>query len=143
MNLSVVPLLFMGLFSGEADEPIELSLASGSYQVEIADTAFEQMRGLMGRDGLAFDQGMLFVYDRDQRVQFWMKNVVVPLDMIFLDSCGSVVEIHSNAVPGDTSIIEPETAVRAVLELRGGASKRDQIRVGDHVVGGEGFFRSC
>lgn len=145
MNVATIPLLFIGLFAGESDQSVHLTLASGSYQVEIADGPFEQMRGLMGREDLASNEGMLFIYPEDRQVQFWMKNVAFPLDMIFLDSCGKVVQLHENAQPDDASIVEPSLPVRAVLELRGGTSKRDQIRPGDQVMGsGVGaYFASC
>lgn len=130
MNIAAIPLFFFGLFSSEGFETAELSLSGRLYQVEIADEPHEQIRGLMGHDHLEDNHGMLFLYDEDRVVQFWMKNVLIPLDLIFLDNCGTVIQLHENAQPDDPSIIESMSPVRAVLELRGGAAKRDQIQVG-------------
>ena len=143
MNGIAIPLILIGLLSGDTDQQAQLSLSGRSYTVEIADDPFEQMRGLMDLEGLDNDEGMLFVYTDDRVVQFWMKNVSFPLDMIFLDRCGSVIQIHEHAIPNDTTIIRSRSPVRAVLELPGGASKRDQIRKGDKIVGGQAYFPAC
>lgn len=143
MNPVAVPLLFFGLFASETGQSVPLSLSDGSYSVEVADDAVEQLKGLMGRKNLPANRGMLFVYPTDRIAQLWMKNVPFLLDMIFLDSCGKVVQLHENAIPNDTTIIQSVTPVRAVLELPGGASKRDQIREGDVVRNLPKFFADC
>jgi len=144
MNALAIPALFFGLFSVDGDAYSPVAIDDKSYSVLIADTPFEQMRGLMGHTSLAADQGMLFVYSKERSVKFWMKNVTLPLDMIFLDDCGEVTQIHENARPGDETIIPSDGPVRAVLELRGGASKRDHIRVGDHLkADGLQIFDTC
>jgi len=135
--------VIMVILTGDAHADIDLSLSDGRYSVEIADNSSAQMRGLMGRDNLPAGQGMLFVYPRDRRVSFWMKNVRFPLDMIFLDRCGKVVQIHENAPPGDPSIITSRHPVRAVLEIAAGASRRDRIRSGDRVSVEAGLFDDC
>lgn len=87
----------------------------------------------MFRDAIGPDQGMLFIYHKDQFVSYLMKNVSFALDMIFLDHCGVVLSIAENLPAFDETIIRPEQKVRAVLELRAGASKRAKIGIGDRI----------
>lgn len=137
MDLSIVPAIVFSLLGPGEPEKTTLLIKTDqgqiNYVVEIADDPFEQIRGLMRRPLLPDKTGMLFLYDHDRQVQFWMKDVSFPLDMIFLDRCGSVIQIHENAQPGDERLIASNQPVRAVLEIPGGASKRDQIRK-DHRI---------
>jgi len=143
MNALAIPALLFGLFGiGEADYT-SISVDDKTYSVLIADNPFEQMRGLMGRSSLGYDEGMLFIYEENRNVSFWMKNVAFPLDMIFLNQCGRVTQIHENVQAHDTTVIPSVVPVRAVLELRAGASKRDQIRVGDIVEVKPSVFENC
>ena len=100
------------------------------FNVEIADTNEERAQGLMHRASLPRASGMLFVYDRPQSVSFWMKNTLIPLDMLFLNERGEVVHIHENAIPGDLSPIPGGDNVFAVLEINGGLSQDFGIQVG-------------
>lgn len=141
--------LFFGLFGAVDSEPVGLTIktdhASAHYSVEVVADALTQMRGLMNRDSLDANQGMLFVYDEDRRAQFWMKNVGFSLDIIFVDRCGVIVKIHANAKPNDPTVISSSVSVRAVLEIPGGASKRAYIRSGDRIeISGEfDVFDAC
>ncbi len=90
--------------------------------------------------------GMLFVYDAPQHATFWMRNTLIPLDMIFLDETGTITHIHSNAKPLDETIIDGGQGVRFVLEINGGLAKRLDIEVGDflqHPAIGEKASLSC
>ena len=91
-----------------------------SFTVEIADTPAEQSNGLMGRTAMGDWRGMLFVYNSPRPVAFWMRNTLIPLDMIFADASGTVTKVHSNAVPLDESLIQSDGAVQYVLEINGG-----------------------
>lgn len=95
-----------------------------SFRVEIADTMAERAQGLMHRDSLAQDAGMLFVYDSPRAVSFWMENTLIPLDMIFLDDRGVVRRVHENARPLDRTPIAGGEGIRFVLEINGGLSGR-------------------
>lgn len=101
-----------------------------TLMVEIADDPAERAQGLMGRTALAPGQGMLFVYDRAQPVAFWMKNTLIPLDMLFMDDTGRIRHIHANARPLDETPIpgaapgDPDPARRFILELAGGTAAR-------------------
>ncbi len=101
------------------------------FHVEVADEPEERARGLMFRDTMPKSAGMLFVYDRPQSVAFWMRNTLIPLDMIFLDSSGKVRKVHSNAVPGDeTPIPGGASDILMVLEINGGLARAMGIAPG-------------
>lgn len=114
------------------DDSAELRGPFGSarFTVELADTPAERAQGLMFRDSLATSAGMLFLYERPQPASFWMKNTLIPLDMIFADRTGLVTHVHANAVPGDETPIPGGTDVQAVLEINGGLAARLGIAPG-------------
>lgn len=138
MNSAItISALFFGLFGLSETEPVELIITTKAgtiiYSVEIADNAFTQLRGLMNRQTVPANTGMLFAYDKDKIAHFWMKNVTVSLDILFLNRCGEIVEIYRNAKPDDPTVITSMNPVRGVLEIPGGASNRAQMRKGDRV----------
>ena len=90
------------------------------FSVEIADDAQERARGLMFRESLPASHGMLFVYPNERPLAFWMRNTLIPLDMIFVDAQGVVVNVHANAVPHDETSIPSTGPALAVLEIGGG-----------------------
>ena len=94
------------------------------FAVEIADDAGERANGLMFRERLPASAGMLFVYERPQPVSFWMKNTLIPLDMIFIGPDGRVNGVHANAVPGDLTPIPGPEGTLMVLEIQGGLAAR-------------------
>ena len=94
------------------------------FDVELALTPAEQSRGLMFRESLPRFAGMLFVYDRPRPLTFWMRNTLIPLDIIFLDESGRVLRVHENAVPGDETTIPSGGDARAVLEINGGLARQ-------------------
>lgn len=143
MNALAIPLALFGLFCIDEADYRSVVVDDKTYSVLIADNVFEQMLGLMGRSSLEDNEGMLFIYEDNRNVSFWMKNVAFPLDMIFLNQCGHVIQIHENAQAHDTTVILSVEPVRAVLELQAGASKRDQIRVGDIVEVKPSVFENC
>ncbi len=79
---------------------------------------------------MATSAGMLFVYDEPQFVSFWMRNTLIPLDMLFLDATGTVQHIHENAIPLDETAIPGGDDIQYVLEINGGLSSRLGITVG-------------
>ncbi len=97
---------------------------TASFSVELADTPDERATGLMHRDSMASAAGMLFVYEQPQRASFWMKNTLIPLDMVFADSSGRVTRVHANAVPHDETPIDGGKDVALVLEINGGLAAR-------------------
>ncbi len=101
------------------------------FTIELADDPAERARGLMHREIMARSAGMLFVFERPQPVAFWMKNTLIPLDMIFTDKTGRIQHIHENAIPHDLTPIPGGDGVYAVLEINGGLSKIYGFKVGD------------
>lgn len=100
------------------------------FSVDLADTPTERSQGLMYRDVLPRGAGMLFIYPTPQRARFWMKNTLVPLDMIFLDAKGRVLRVHANARPLDETVIDGGPGVSAVLEINAGLAGRLGIAPG-------------
>jgi uncharacterized membrane protein (UPF0127 family) len=100
------------------------------FTVEVADTPQARSRGLMHRETMPRGSGMLFVYDRPQRVAFWMKNTLIPLDMIFADATGTVRRVHHMARPHDETQIPGRGPVKLVLEINGGLARAMGIAPG-------------
>ena len=94
--------------------------STASFTVELADTAEERALGLMNRPEMPPFDGMLFVYPRPQSVSFWMKNTLIPLDMLFADETGTVQSIHPEATPMSTESIPGGRGIKLVLEINGG-----------------------
>ncbi|WP_347313300.1 DUF192 domain-containing protein [Defluviimonas sp. SAOS-178_SWC] len=94
------------------------------FAVEIADDPGERANGLMFRKRLPASAGMLFIYEHPQPVSFWMKNTLIPLDMVFIGPDGRVNAVHANAVPGDLTPIPGPDGTLMVLEIQGGLAAR-------------------
>ena len=109
--------------------------ATGDYpfNIEIADTPQEHSRGLMYRQTLAPDSGMLFDYGTERKVSFWMQNTFIPLDMVFIGADGLVKHIHAKAKPMDTTSIPSRFPVRFVLEIPGGRAAEIGLKDGDRI----------
>jgi len=118
-------------------EQILLTVHSGGkshrFTVEVARTPEEQQRGLMFRESLAPDRGMIFPYDPPQPVGFWMKNTLIPLDMIFIRADGTIANIAENTVPLSLDSVPSAGDAAAVLEIAGGRSAQLGIKAGDRV----------
>lgn len=95
-----------------------------SFTIEVADDPNERAQGLMFRETMPTTHGMLFLFEAPQQVGFWMKNTLLPLDMLFIRPDGSVSRIHENAIPHDTTLIDGGPGVSAVLEINGGLAAR-------------------
>ena len=105
-----------------------------NFNIEVATTREEQALGLMFRRSLPENAGMLFVYKRPQAAAMWMKNTLIPLDMVFIAPDGSVLRIETNTEPFSTAVIRSEGAVSAVLELNAGQADKIGLKRGDKVV---------
>jgi hypothetical protein len=118
-----------------AAERLQIVTASGTheYQVEIAADDATREHGLMNRRYMPSDRGMLFEFDREAPVSFWMKNTYIPLDMIFISRAGVVTNIVAEAEPLSERVIPSGPPCAAVLELNGGAAAAIGLKVGDKV----------
>jgi hypothetical protein len=110
-------------------------MAGQKISLEVARTPEEQAMGLMYRTSLAADRGMLFPFEPPRPVSFWMKNTLIPLDMVFLRN-GEVKAIAANVPPCTTTPCPsygPSTEIDQVIELRGGRAAELGLKVGDRV----------
>ncbi len=103
------------------------------FTVVLADDPSERARGLMYVESLPMLEGMLFIYPEPQAVTFWMKNTLIPLDMLFVGPDGTILALHENAIPHDETTISGGDGVIAVLEINGGMARRLGITVGDRL----------
>lgn len=104
------------------------------FNVEVALTVQQQDTGLMFRKSVAVDAGMLFPWDSPQVSEMWMKNTIIPLDMVFIGADGTIKAIAENTVPYSLNNISSGVPVLATLELRAGILAADNINVGDRVI---------
>ncbi len=116
-------------------ETVVIVTSSGrySFQAEIADTPAHRSQGLMRRPLMDADRGMLFDNGVDREMNMWMKNTILPLDMIFITKDGTVVRIAKNTVPFSQTIISSGVPVRGVLEVNAGTADRINLKPGDKV----------
>jgi len=112
---------------------IETAKGKFPFDIELALSPPQMMQGLMFRRALAADAGMLFDYGSPQPITMWMKNTLIPLDMIFIANDGKVVDFHERAVPMSLDTIETKVPARAVLEVNAGTVARLGVQVGDTV----------
>ena len=113
-----------------------LKTATGdhNFTIEVATTDQERALGLMFRRSLPENSGMLFIYDPPQSATMWMKNTLIPLDMVFISAEGKVHRIESNTEPFSTTVIPSEGEVVGVLELNAGEADKIGLKRGDKVV---------
>jgi uncharacterized membrane protein (UPF0127 family) len=123
-------------------ESLRIVTATGThdFQVEIASDDATREHGLMDRRYMPADRGMLFEFDHEGPLAFWMKNTYIPLDMIFITSAGVVTRVVANAEPLSERLIPSGGPSSAVLELNGGAAAKIGVKVGDKVR--HPFFKS-
>ncbi|MFD1106638.1 DUF192 domain-containing protein [Sphingobium olei] len=106
------------------------------FDVEVARTPQEQQTGLMFRKELAADGGMLFPMEPPRTASFWMKDTLIPLDLLFVHTDGTIAFIKAQAQPYDRTPVSAGVPVAAVLELRGGRAAELGIAEGDRVAWG-------
>ena len=117
--------------------PLTITTANGKthrFTVEVARSPEEQAHGLMDRQSLAPDHGMIFPYEPAQAVAFWMKNTLIPLDMVFISPGGKILRIEANTVPLSLDPVGSGDVVEAVLEIPGGRAAELGIQAGDQVI---------
>jgi len=121
--------------AGLEQVPLTIQTSTGKHQftVEVARTAEQQAQGLMFRQSLAPDRGMIFPYDPPTDASFWMKNTLIPLDMVFVRPNGTVGRVAENTVPMSLDPVPSLEPVSAVLEIAGGRAAELRIKQGDKV----------
>jgi uncharacterized membrane protein (UPF0127 family) len=116
-----------------ADVSVESAGRSHVFHVWIADTESRQAQGLMFVKRLKPHDGMLFIFPSPQVATFWMKNTLIPLDLLFIAPDGRIIRIAASAKPHSEATIDSMGIVRGVLEVEGGTSERLGIKAGDRV----------
>ena len=114
-------------------QPLVIKTADGEHKfsVEEAKTLDQQARGMMFRDSVAPETGMIFEFKEPKVATIWMKNVSVPLDILFVRSNGKILKIEHSHKPYTARSASSEAVIAAVVELRGGRAKELGIRPGD------------
>lgn len=138
LAIVLIILLIVGIYFVLKKERSEVWFKNQNLkvEVEVAETLWEQARGLMGRQSLAEDEGMLFVFSDEAPRSFWMKNTYIPLDLIFISQEKKIVEIKRNFEPCQESncpVYRSQASAKYVLEVNGGFCEKHQIEVGDEL----------
>ena len=118
-------------------QPLTIVTADGvrhAFTAELALNDAQREQGLMRRTTMAPDAGMLFDFGTSRDVMMWMKDTVLPLDMLFIDKTGTVTRVQENAVPFSEAIISSRGPIKYVLELNAGRAKALGLRAGDKVL---------
>lgn len=107
------------------------------FNVEVVDTPSKRHQGLMFRNNLEKENGMLFIFEKEDNYPFWMKDTLIPLDMIWINKNQEIVFIKENALPCqevNCPSIDPNQQAKYVLEINGGISQKININIGDTVI---------
>jgi uncharacterized membrane protein (UPF0127 family) len=130
--LLVALIFFMISPSKKSDSTV--CFEGSCINAELATTPKERNIGLMNRTSIPENTGMLFIFDKEGIYKFWMKNAVIPLDIIWLDENGKIIYIEKNARPcyvPSCPLFGPESSSKYTLEVNGGYTERHKINVGD------------
>ncbi|WP_373492223.1 DUF192 domain-containing protein [Parasphingorhabdus sp.] len=122
--------------AGLTQVPLSIRTANATHAfiVEVAKTGAEQAQGLMFRTRMAPDKGMIFPFPEDRVASFWMKNTVIPLDIIFIRRDGTIESIAANTIPYSLAPVRSNEPVATVLEIAAGRAKELGIEPGDRVT---------
>jgi len=110
---------------------IKMKIGNNNYNIELATTIAQKTKGLSGRDSLCKNCGMIFVFGFETNLPFWMKDTLIPLDMIWLDKNGKVVDIQTITEINSTKIYQNQTPAQYVIELNANDSQKINLKIGD------------
>jgi len=110
---------------------IKMKIGNNNYNIELATTIAQKTKGLSGRDSLCKNCGMIFVFGFEANLPFWMKDTLIPLDMIWLDKNGKVVDIQTITEINSTKIYQNQTPAQYVIELNANDSQKINLKIGD------------
>jgi len=114
-------------------DTVSATIKDKPFTLEIADTQEKRERGLMFRESMPADHGMIFIFDVADKYAFWMKNTLIPLDIVFLDAHGKVIDIEPRQAQDETPM-GPDEPESYVIELNAGAAKTLGLVKGDVIV---------
>jgi uncharacterized protein len=123
-----------GIAAGTGTLVLKTATGDHAFNIEVMASDQERALGLMFRRSLPENSGMLFIYDPPQPATMWMKNTLIPLDMVFISADARVHRIESNAEPFSETLIPSNGDVVGVLELNGGEAGKIGLRRGDKVI---------
>ncbi len=109
---------------------VRMRIGEKTFTLEVADTYSSRQYGLMNRDSLPLDRGMIFVFSREEPLSFWMRNTRIPLDIVYVDSVGKVVSIH-RMEPFDEEGVASAGPAQYAIELNAGAAAAAGVKAGD------------
>ncbi len=134
-TLVLLPCLAGGCSRSQSALPVvSMQIGKQSFQIEIAATPESQETGLMKRDSMPDDHGMIFIFPQEKICQFWMKNTRFPLDIVFLNTGGAVVSIHQMVAYDENNLTSSDFPSRYAIELNRGAAAAAGLKVGDVVA---------
>lgn len=136
ISLLVIAFALTGCFEKELKDPnlvIKSQNTSVGFKLEHAITSEQLTKGLQNRTELAKKHGMLFDIRPARNINMWMKDTLIPLDMIFVDQDNKIIKVVENTVPMSTDIIDSGGVVRAVIEINAGEAKKYDIKVGNSI----------
>lgn len=110
---------------------IKMKIGNSNYNIELSTTIAQKTKGLSGRDSLCKNCGMIFTFGFETNLPFWMKDTLIPLDMIWLDKNGKIVDIQTVTEINSTKIYQNQTPAQYVLELNANDSQKINLKIGD------------
>jgi len=135
MNKILFIMLSMVIFfscNGEGDK-VKLQISDKIIEVEIADTDQLRALGLMNRKTLEENSGMLFIFEEEKKLSFWMKNTLIPLSITYISRAGEIKEIH-NMYPLDERSVPSSRSVMYALEMNQGWFEKNSVTIGDRII---------
>lgn len=135
--LLIIPISWIALERiGNNQQQNKVCFENYCFYVELAKTARERNRGLMFRENLNSDEGMLFIFEEEKEYSFWMKNTLLSLDIIWINKDKGVVFIKKNAqpCPENCEDIKPDKKAGYVLEINAGITDKIGLKVGDRLI---------
>lgn len=137
--LLIISLILIAVsINNEKQEQSQVCFKNYCFDVELAKTAEEMNNGLMFREGLNSNRGMLFIFEKEGEYPFWMKNTLIPLDIIWINKGKEVVFISENTQPCEEGkpclSVNPDKDAEYVLEVNGGTAKKIGLKVGDKIT---------
>ncbi len=134
MNPKYLIILFLIIVISCAKIENKVCFKDECFEVEIMDSEEERVKGLMFRDNLEDDKGMLFIFDKEDRYDFWMKNMKFPIDIVWINENKEVVYMHKNTPPCPENVcfsIMPDREAKYVLEVNSGVANDIGLNIGD------------
>lgn len=131
---ALILIVFGGLFFLFSKKERSVCYQRRCFRAEVADNESARQRGLMHRQKLDDDKGMLFIFDHSDKYSFWMKDTLIPLDIIWIDKDKEIVDIKESAMPCGKSNCEsyvPKAPAKYVLEINAGMAKDTGMKIGD------------